>query len=98
MLNAELQNDQALLNVTNAAQRDYLDLVAAQTSYKTAGENFEALDQTFNFINKRFETGNTDFYTYLESLNNKVRAEAQLINAKYTIVLRKRILDLYRGI
>lgn len=97
MLNAQLQNDQAVLDVTNAAQRDYLDLVSAQTSYKTAEENYEALNQTFEFIKKRFETGNTDFYSYLESLNNKNRAEAQLINAKYTIVLRKRILDLYRG-
>ena len=97
MLNANLQNDQALLNVTNAAQRDYLDLVAAQTSYQTAEENYEALNQTFEFIKKRFETGNTDFYSYLESLNNKNRAEAQLINAKYTIILRKQILDLYRS-
>ena len=97
MLNTRLQKDQTILDVTNAAQRDYLDLVAAQTSYETAIENFEALNQTFEFIKKRFETGNTDFYTYLESLNNKNRAEAQLINAKYTIILRKQILDLYRG-
>ena len=97
LLNAQLQNDQALLDVTNAAQRDYLDLVSAQTSYRTALENFEALNQTFEFIKKRFEAGNTDFYSYLESLNNKNRAEAQLVNAKYTIVLRTRILDLYRG-
>ncbi|MEO9485847.1 MAG: TolC family protein [Ekhidna sp.] len=97
MLNSQLQNEQAMLDVTNAAQRDYLDLVSAQTSYKTAQENYEALNQTFEFIKKRFETGNTDFYSYLESLNNKNRAEAQLINAKYTIILRKRILDLYRG-
>ena len=96
-LNSQIQTDQAVLNVTNAAQRDYLDLVAAQTSYQTAQENFEALNQTFEFIKKRFETGNTDFYSYLESLNNKNRAEAQLVNAKYTIVLRKQILELYRG-
>lgn len=97
MMNAQLQSDQAKLDVVNAAQRDYLDLVAAQTSFKTAQDNFEALNQTFEFIKKRFETGNTDFYSYLESLNNKNQAEAQLVNAKYTILLRKRILDLYRG-
>lgn len=97
MLNTSLQKDQAVLDVTNAAQRDYLDLVAAQTSYQTATENYEALNRTFEFMKKRFETGNTDFYSYLESLNNKNQAEAQLINAKYTIVLRKRILDMYRG-
>ncbi len=95
--NAKIAEDQAVLDVTNSTQQDYLALRAAQTSYVTAQENFEALNQTFEFIKKRFETGNTDFYSYLESLNNKNRAEAQLINAKYTIVLRKRILDLYRG-
>ncbi|MEM0938670.1 MAG: TolC family protein [Bacteroidota bacterium] len=98
MLNSSLQNDQAMLDVTNAAQRDYLDLIAAQTSYQTAKENYEALNQTFEFIKKRFETGNTDFYTYLESLNNKNQAESQLVNAKYTIIFRKRILELYRGV
>jgi len=97
MLNAKLQNDQARLDVTNAAQSDYLDLVSAQTSFQTASENYEALSQTFSFIKKRFETGNTDFFNYLESLNNKNQAESQLVNAKYTILLRKRILDLYRG-
>lgn len=95
--NAKIAEDQAVLDVTNSTQQDYLALRAAQTSYQTAEENYEALNQTFEFMKKRFETGNTDFYSYLESLNNKNRAEAQLINAKYTIVLRKRILDLYRG-
>lgn len=96
--NSQLQHQQAVLDVTNAAQRDYLDLKAAQTSYQTSVDNYEALNQTFEFIKKRYETGNTDFYSYLESLNNKNRAEAQLISAKYTIILRKRILDLYRGL
>jgi len=96
-LNAQIAEEQAVQDVINATQRDYLDLVSAQTSYQTAIENYDALNQTFEFIKKRFQAGNTDFYSYLESLNNKNRAEAQLISAKYTIILRKRILDLYRG-
>ncbi len=96
-LNSELDYTQALQNITNSAQSDYLDLISAQTQYETALENYEAQKSSFEFIKKRFETGNTDFYTYQESLNNKNAAEAQLANAKYTIVFRKRILDLYRG-
>ncbi len=96
-LNNKIAEEQTIQDVTNATQRDYLDLVSARTSYQTATENYEALNQTFEFIKKRFETGNTNFYSFLESLNNKNRAKAQLINAKYTIVLRKKILDLYRG-
>jgi len=97
MMNSQINLDQTLLDVTNAAQSDYLDLRAAQIQYTTAIENFEALDQTFQFSKKRFETGNSDFYTYLQALNNKNQAESQLVNAKYSIALRKKILDLYRN-
>ena len=96
-LNTQLQNDQTVLNVTNDAQNSYLNLLAAQTSYQTAIDNFEASNQTYEFIQSRFENGNTDFYAYQQALNDKNIAEGQLINAKYTIILRKRILDLYRG-
>jgi outer membrane protein len=94
--NAELSNQQSYQDVVNAVQSVYLDLVAAQTTYISARDNLEALDQSFQFMEKRYETGNTDFYTYLEALNNKNRAEIQLINARYSIVLRKKILDTYR--
>ena len=97
-LNAELDYQQATNTITNIVQQAYLDVLNAQTTYSTAKDNLEAQDSNFEFIRKRFEAGNTDFYSYLEGLNNKNNAEAQLINAKYTIVLRKRILDLYKGL
>ncbi|MAE87040.1 MAG: hypothetical protein CMB80_30185 [Flammeovirgaceae bacterium] len=96
MINAELDVSQALVNVTNTVQSVYLDLVSAQQTYRSAKENLEATSQTFEFMKKRYETGNTDFYTYLESLNNKNRAELEMINAKYSIVFRQKILELYR--
>lgn len=97
MANAELDQYQAEVTVTNTVQTAYLDLIAAQNTYQSATENLQSLRQSFEFMKKRHETGNSDFYTYLESLNNKNRAEVQLANAKYSIVLRKRILELYRG-
>ena len=96
--NAELARQQAELNTTFTVQSVYLDLINAQATYRSAIENLESLQQSFDFMQKRFDTGNADFYTYLESLNNKNRSEIQLTNAKYSIVLRKRILELYRGL
>jgi len=96
-LNSELNYQQAVLNVTNALQSDYLDYVTALTSYHSAVENLDAQHQTFDFVKKRFETGNTDFYTYLQTLNTKNKAETDLINAKYSVVFRKKIMELYRG-
>lgn len=97
-LNAELDYQQASNTITNAVQQAYLDLLNAQTTFSSATENLEAQNSNFDFMKKRFDTGNTDFYSYLESLNNKNNAEAQLVNARYTIVLRQRILSLYRGL
>ncbi len=96
MINSELAVEEATQNITNIVQQIYLDLVSAQVTYQSALENMDALQQSFQFMERRYETGNTDFYTYLESLNNKNRAEIQLINAKYGIVLRQKILDVYR--
>lgn len=97
MHNAELSLQQTEQNVTNTIQTVYLDLISAQATYKAALENLESLEQSFDFINKRYETGNTDFFTYLESLNNKNRAEIELVNAKYSIIFRKKIIGLFEG-
>ncbi len=97
MINAELDVTLAMNNVTNLVQTAYLDLVSAQNTYTSARENLEIAAQTFDFMKKRFETGNTDFFTYMESLNNKNRAQLELVNSKYSIVFRQKILELYQG-
>lgn len=96
--NAEISIKQAEQNVRNTAQQVYLDLVAAQETYKASSENLRALERSFEFAKTRYEAGRTDFYTYVEALNNKNRAEIELVNAKYTIVFRQKILDLLQGI
>ncbi len=98
VLNSELDTKQAYQAIVNSVQRVYLDLISAQKTYKAAQENLMALNQSYEFSSKRYETGNTDFFTYLESLNDKNRAESELANAKYSIVFRKKILDIYKGL
>ncbi|MFY0625126.1 MAG: TolC family protein [Reichenbachiella sp.] len=98
MESAKLGVEQAELDVTNTIQQVYVDLLSAQETYKAAQENLVALTQSFDYVKTRYDNGNTDFYTYLESLNNKNRAEIELVNAKYSIVFRKKILDVYRGL
>lgn len=95
--NSELAVLESINTITNLVQSAYLDLVAAQNTYISARENLEMANQSFDFMKKRFETGNTDFYTYIESLNNKNRAEFELVNAKYSIIFRQKILELYKG-
>mgnify|MGYP006266641695 CR=1 FL=1 len=98
LANAEIGVKEAVNRVTNAVQQAYLDYSAAKEVFQSSTENLEALEQSFYFMKKRYELGNSDFYNYLESLNNKNRAELQLINAKYSMIFRKKVLDLYRSL
>lgn len=95
MFNAELEEKRALNNVVNLTQQAYLDLQTAIASYDASMENLESFRQAYEFSKTSWEAGQLDFYSYFESLNNKNTAELQLINAQYTIILRKRIFDLY---
>jgi len=96
--NSELDYQQVRIDLVNNLQQAYLDLVAAHSTYEAAQENLIALEQSFNFSESRYNSGNTDFYTYLESLNNKNRAEIDLNNSRYSFIFRKRILEIYRGL
>ena len=96
--NSELDYQQVRIDLINNLQQAYLDLVAAHSTYKAAAENLKALEQSFKFAEGRYNSGNTDFYSYLESLNNKNRAEIELINSRYSFIFRKRILEIYRGL
>ena len=96
--NSELDYQQARIDLINSLQQAYLDLVAAHSTYVAAKENLNSLEQSFRYSERRYNSGNTDFYTYLESLNNKNRAEIDLVNSRYSFIFRKRILEIYRGL
>ena len=97
LLNSELNYEQQKNTLTNQVQQAYLALVNAQTSHAAAKESLVNLNTSFEFSKTRYENGTIDFVTYLQSLNNKNRGELTLVQAKYGILLRKLILDIYTG-
>lgn len=97
LLNADLNLEQARNTLTNQVQQAYLNLVNAKTTYAAAEESLVNLNTSFEFSRTRYESGTIDFVTYLQSLNNKNGAEFQLVQAKYGIMLRKLILDIFTG-
>ncbi|MFY0592779.1 TolC family protein [Roseivirga sp.] len=97
MLNSQLAVEQTKNTLTNQVQQAYLGLLNAKTTYSAAKESLVNLDTSFEFTKTRYESGTIDFVTYLQSLNNKIGGELQLVQAKYGIMLRKLILDIFTG-
>lgn len=96
-LNAELTLQDTENNLRNNVQQAYLDLLNAKESYRAAKESLLNLNTAFEFSKTRYENGTIDFVTYLVSLNGKNNGELELTRAKYSILFRKLILDIYVG-
>lgn len=96
-LNAELTLQDTENQVRNQVQQAYLDLLNAKESYRAAKESLLNLNNAFEFSKRRYENGTVDFVTYLVSLNGKNNGELELSRAKYSILFRKLILDIYIG-
>ncbi|GEM_PF-284604 len=97
VLNSELGLEQAKNSLTNGVQQAYLNLVNAKTSYAAAKESLVNLNTTYEFAQNRYENGTIDFVTYLQALNGKNNGELQLARAKYSILFRQLILDIFTG-
>lgn len=96
-LNAELTLQDTENNLRNDVQQAYLNLLNAKESYRAAKENLTSLENAFEFSQNRYENGTIDFVTYLVSLNGKNNGDLELTRAKYEILFRKLILDIYIG-
>jgi len=96
-LNAELTLQDTENNLRNSVQQAYLNLLNAKESYRAAKESLLNLNTAFEFSKTRYENGTIDFVTYLVSLNGKNNGELELTRAKYSILFRKLILDIFIG-
>jgi len=97
VMNSELNVEQTKNNLTNQVQQAYLAVINAQTFYVANKESLVNIEATFNFTKTRYDNGTIDFVTYLTSLDGLNQGELALVQARYSILLRKLILDIYTG-
>lgn len=79
-------------------QQAFADALAAKDTYDQSNESVNALLQVFEFSSQKFDLGMINAVEYWIAKSNLVRAKAELINAKYSYLLKLKILDFYRGI
>lgn len=78
-------------------QQAWLDVQTARTQYLATQEQLRALSEAYTYAQKRYEAGAIDFFSYIESLNNKNRAEIDLIRARFDYFFKQKLLDVYQG-
>lgn len=95
--NAKLQRQIVRDQLFKTIQQAHQDAHAALQSYRATEKNLEALEESFRYMEQRFNVGMVNITEYNDSKNRLAAAESELLQAKYEYVFRVQILDFYIG-
>jgi outer membrane protein len=98
VLNAENTLDMTKQQLYKEIQQSYNDAVASSERYKSASEAVDSYREAFVYTEQKYNVGMVNSVEYNVAKNNFIKAESELLQAKYQYVFAMKILDFYRGI
>ncbi|MBJ6146341.1 TolC family protein [Hymenobacter sp. BT559] len=93
----QLQAEQARLTLRQTIEQAYADARAAQLQYAAARRQVEALTVTQRNAEIRFNNGLLSGTEFNVTKNNLNFAISNQLQAKYTFIFRRKVLDFYQG-
>jgi len=97
ILTQELNKYQAELKLKQDVYKAHNDATNAIQKYYASKRSQEAAQRAFDFAEKRYELGLTNTIEYLTTQNNLYKAEASLLNSKYDLIFKLKVIDYYLG-
>lgn len=94
---AEVRSEQARLALRQTIEQSYADALAAQRQYLASSRQVEALTLAYRNAEIRFNNGLLNGTEFNIARNNLTAAESSMIQAKYSFVFRRKVLDFYQG-
>jgi outer membrane protein len=73
------------------------DVIAAEKQYEFAKKSAEALQESFSYNEQKFNEGMLNVYDYNNAKNKLIKAESDLLQAKYDYLFKIKILDFLLG-
>lgn len=94
----QLQLDNVRKNLYKEIQQAYYNTIAARAKYeKAAWRPAAATRQPSNLMSAKYEYGKANITEFNEAKNNWLKAESDLVIAKYEYVYDTSLIDFYRG-
>lgn len=101
---ANLEQERARLNAERVRQNLYNEVLGAYNNYtgamqryKAALEAAEAQKLNMDFVQKRYDAGQSNIYELQLARTNEATARLNLTSVRYEYVFRKMVLDFYMG-
>lgn len=94
----ELEQKETLYNVYQELQQGYLDVATAQNDFIAAEAKKDAYQSNYKTYSLRFKYGSVTAVDLLQQQTNFLNQLYQFMQAKYSYVLKRKILDVYMGV
>lgn len=94
---AKISLDQSKINLRKTIQQAHADASAALKRYFASKKQFEAMRESFRYMEEKFNVGLANAVDYNDAKNKLIKAESDMLQAKYEYIFRIKILDFYLG-
>ena len=94
---AQLDYEQSALSVRQTVVQAYHNVVAAFNAYKVSQLKEEAYSKSFHAFNTQYQYGVITTVELLQQQNNYLNALNSYIQNKYSLLMKRKILDVYMG-
>ncbi len=95
--NASFAEQLAKNNLNKIINQAVLDLRASEKRYRSAQTAFESSKEAFRVIEQRYNVGLVNSLDYNQSQTNLNKAQFDMIQAKYDLIFRSKVIDFYLG-
>lgn len=97
-LDAKFSQEESKKKVVKELQQAYADAIASYDRYLSFQESVVSYGEVYNQAKQKFDLGMINSVDFEIARNNLTKAQGELLHAKYTYLLKLKILDFYRGI
>ncbi len=94
---AQLDYEQTQLTVCQTVVQVYRDVVSAFNAYKVSQLRENAYSKSFNAYNMQYQYGSITTVELLQQQNNYLNVLNSYIENKYSLLMKRKILDVYMG-
>ncbi|OFY94744.1 MAG: hypothetical protein A3K10_04860 [Bacteroidetes bacterium RIFCSPLOWO2_12_FULL_31_6] len=96
-MNADLTVESTKLQIQKNVQQAYADASAGLKKYNASLKAIEAMQESFKYTEQKFNVGMLNTNDYNDSKNKLIKAQSDLLQAKYEYVFKTKVLDFYQG-
>ena len=89
--------EQSSLSVRQTVVQAYRNVVAAYNAYKVSQLKEQAYSKSFDAYNIQYQYGTITTVDLLQQQNNYLNALNSYIQNKYSLLMKRKILDVYMG-